>query len=444
MKRLICSLLILIGSTLISPAQHIESLVDNAVARLEQSFQGRYQVPAAVAALENESDLSDLAVQRIYQLLAARLEKLPALNYIDAMVQFSGKRGEFNRKSLERVDFLISLRLLRRENAVGLGISVFSRRTDQVISVHYVEAEIGPAEAAVLAVRETAFREAGFSPLLELAMRPGLLDVASLVFPDNTEQCVFFYPEQLEFYTLNGGQPEPAGVVKLEWPGAYYPTLQPEGKILVLQRQNVPYLTVGSNFATESILLTRREGSWQVMGGLPFTPLTAVTVNGAEYLVGARYAEGRNFFKGRLLLLPMQGEEWNGGTPLEKSVPEFFQAAFACRGAEWSALHLIDRTYHWQTTTPDGEEVFRDNARAGSTVAVSGERWLAHSDFSQGRDRLFLVDIADGGRRPLYENALDAEVLFIHAGRGNGVDGFWVALRAADGRCTLQFWGKKE
>src|SRR5512145_748002 len=116
MKKAIGALLLIIALSSGAGAQEgAEALVAESAAYLGKFFKDKFDVRVAVVRLENESELSDLAMQKVYQLLVSRLEGEKNIRLADLMVGFANGRGEFNLSQTEDLDFLIDLKLIQNK-----------------------------------------------------------------------------------------------------------------------------------------------------------------------------------------------------------------------------------------------------------------------------------------------------------------------------------------
>ena len=90
---LLTAILILLFQAL--PAQGIESLAQSASGFLSTFFKDKFDSRAAVVQIDNLSDLSDLAIQKAYQLIFAQLEGEKNLQFLDLLIDFTGKQRQF-------------------------------------------------------------------------------------------------------------------------------------------------------------------------------------------------------------------------------------------------------------------------------------------------------------------------------------------------------------
>jgi hypothetical protein len=94
MKKAICSLLMLFSLAASGLAQQgAEALIGDGAAYLGTFFKSRFDIRVAVVRFENDSELNDLAMQKIYQMLISKLENEKNIRVADLLIQFAGGRG---------------------------------------------------------------------------------------------------------------------------------------------------------------------------------------------------------------------------------------------------------------------------------------------------------------------------------------------------------------
>ena len=80
-------------------------------------------------------------------------------------------------------------------------------------------------------------------------------------------------------------------------------------------------------------------------------------------------------------------------------------------------------------------------------MSTTNGEWLAVSDYSRNTDTLHFYKIENSGLRPVYENQINGEVVFISDGVWKNAQGFWiyVKLNVKKGKeYRLQFWSKRD
>ncbi|MCX6554305.1 MAG: hypothetical protein NTZ12_04710 [Candidatus Aminicenantes bacterium] len=429
------------------PQSNAEALVQEAADHVRAFFKNQAEARVAIVQFENDSELSDLAMQKIYQLLTARLEGDPNFKMFDLLVNFVNGRGEFNLSQAQELDYLLYLKFIQNKNKTGLGIILFSRWQDKLVSLKYIEKNLSQGEMDLLDVKNFAFPELGFSKLTEFEIKKNLMDVQSVSGADGQLEYYFYYPDEIVIYRAKGERLEKQSACKLNWTRPFYPVLNYQGKLLLFTARGGLTLTAGGNFSSYAQVLTFSENQWQETAKIGFVPFKLLVFNGSPYLVGARYDEGKNFFRDKIYFMPFSDPAVVSEIVEKKSFPAY-AIDFSTREGQLQGVHLIDRDYRYHLLTGDLAEKSPEAERRGASLAASDDQWLAVSDYSRQTDQIFFYDITAGGQRPVYSGKIRGEIQFISAGVWQAVKGFWVCSRLSQaddeyGRSVIQFWGKR-
>lgn len=447
MKKGICSLLLIFlycGTAF--GQQSAEALVAESAAFLDAFFKNRVAVRVAVVRFENDSELTDTAMQKIYQMLISSLEGEKNILVSDLLVNFANGRGEFNLSRVDDLHFLLDLKLIQNKSKTGLGLTIFSRLLDRIVAVKYFEKALGKGEMEYLNTANFAFSELGFSKLLEFESKKNLMDIQSITDSDGQDQYFFYYPDEIIIYLAREMRLEKSSQLRLEWTRPVYPVLHYEGKLLLLQTKQGLVLTAGNNFSPHAKALAFRDSQWQEIPDIDFVPCKYLFLNQNPYLVGARYEEGRNFFKDKIYFMPFSDPADRSGVYEKETIPAM-ALDFSVQEGQLQAVHLIDRSYKYHLFTSEFEEKLPLPEKKGASLAALGGEWLAVSDYTRTSDQLFFYDIQNGGQRPVYTGKIPGEIQFISAGVWQKIKGFWTGVRQKqDGqeRFLAQFWGKRD
>ncbi len=422
-----------------------ESLVQQAADYLRTFFNDKVAARAAIVQFENYSELTDEAMQKLYQLLTARIESDKNIKASDLLLSFAQGRGEFNLSRMNELDYLIHLRLIQNKSRAGMGIAIFSRWQDRLVSLKYLEKTISPAEMDFLNANHFAFAQMGFSRLCEFDIKENLLDVRSSPMADGQTRYFFYYPDEIIVFLAREGRLEKESQFKLTWGRPYYPVLHFQGKLLLFTSNQSLIMTVGGNFSPYAQVLTSSNGQWQETAKIDFVPIQHLVFNGSPYLVGGRYEEGRNSFTDRIYFMPYAEPAASSGILEKKALPAL-DMDFSTLDGQLQGIHLIDMDYRYHLLTSDLAEKTPVPERKGASLAVSNGQWLAISDYSRRQDQVFFYDIKSGGHRPAYSGKVAGEIQFISAGTWQGNEGFWICSHVSQEgveRSVLQFWGKR-
>jgi hypothetical protein len=422
-----------------------ESMVQEVADHLHTFFKNQAGVRVAVVQFENYSELTDLAMQKIYQVLTARLENEKNIKIFDLLVNFANGRGEFNVSKVNELDYLLYLKYIQNKNKTGLGLTIFSRFQDKIVSIKYFEKNLSKGEMEFLNTKNTAFSELGFSKLTEFESKKNLMDIQSISSADGATQYFFYYPDEIIIYQAKEERLEKQSSFKLRWARPFYPVLHYEGKLLLFTLNNAWMLTAGNNFSAYAQIWTFSNNQWQETGKIGFVPLKQLVFNQNPYLVGARYDEGKNYFRDEIYFMPFSDPAMNAEIVGKKTFPAY-AIDFSTQDGQLQGIHLIDRNYNYHLLTADLAEKTPELNKRGASLAVGEGQWLAVSDYSRQADQLFFYDIKTGGQRPVYTGKTPGEIQFITAGIWQKVNGFWVCVQLPQegfGRSILQFWGKR-
>lgn len=462
---LVVLVLVLFGfGTRSSYAQGLETLADELSNSVLDYFssKGESNIRFSIIKFENFSGITDLAAHKFYQQSAARLEGRPQAIFIDLMINFSQKKGEFNLNRIDRLDYLVYLKLIKNLDKVGAGIAIFSRSLDKIVYIKYFEENFPPGESNIYETVDYGFKGLGFSRQIEIDVEKNLLDFRSITAPDGEPspggQYFFFYPGEIEIFKTRDRQFKKFSSIKLTWGRPYYPVMDYEGKLCLFYRSNeegipVLYLTAGSNYSPRAKVLSYQNNQWQEIGTLDFVPIKAIHLNNSDYLTGALYDEGKNYFKEKLVLVPFAAGKLDTENPLEKKVVPFFTVDFSLPPGQTGneenvdGVHLIDSDYNYRFYAGDFQEQGPAYERRGSALAALDGQWLAVSDysFSTQKDKLYFYKIQEGSKQAVYENAINGSVIFISDGSWQNHPGFWVYVKEMKNDnpvYRLQFWSK--
>jgi hypothetical protein len=446
MKKAAWSLLILFLYPCFSfPQSGAESLVQEVTDHLQAFFKNKAGMRAAVVQFDNFSELNDLAMQKIYQMLTARLEKDKNIKISDLLINFVNGRGEFNLSKVSELDYLFYLKFIQNKSKTGLGMIIFSRWQDKLVSIKYVEKNLGTGEMEFLNAKDYAFSELGFSKLTEFETKKNLMDIQSVKSVDGQTQYFFYYPDEIIIYLAKEERLEKQSSFKLKWARPFYPVLNYLGKLLLLTFKQELILTVGNNFSSYAQVLTFSNNQWLETAKIGFVPFKQLVFNQNPYLVGARYDEGKNYFKDKIYFMPFNDPTVDSGIYEKKAFPAY-AIDFSIREGQLQGVHLIDRNYNYHLLTADFAEKTPEINKKGASLGVSEGQWLAVSDYSRQTDQIFFYDISSGGQRPVYSGKIPGEIQFITAGIWQTANGFWVCIQLPQGdyvRSVLQFWGKR-
>ena len=257
----------------------------------------------------------------------------------------------------------------------------------------------------------------------------------------------FYYPDKIDIFKISGSNFEKFFTIDLKWEQPYYPVKEYEGKLCYFYWENVLYLTVGGNFSEFSKVFTFSNNLWKEADKVKFVPFRYIILNNSSYLAGASYADAQNYFKDRIILYPFFKGKILKEKYYEKKVDEFYSIDFSTKEKVLDSIHIVDKNYNYKFLAADFEERTVDDNKKGSSMSTTNGEWLAVSDYSRNTDTLHFYKIENSGLRPVYENQINGEVVFISDGVWKNAQGFWiyVKLNVKKGKeYRLQFWSKRD
>jgi len=432
----------------------LSQLADRTAGTIKNFFIDQYNIKTTITKFENVAGISDLTAQRFYQLLVSKLETTDTFEYTDLMINFHQNKGVFNLNRTHPYNHLIYVKLIRDKNKIGAGIAIFSKTLDKIVFIKYLEEIYTAQEKEIYTTSNFGFDGMGFSKIMEMDTFENLLDCNSFLDQSGRLRFLFFYSEKIELFKLSGNRLIKILSYPFQWGVPYYPVQVKEGKLCVFFHDNQLYASVGTNFSKYSkILLFNEEHNEAIqVDAIDFVPFRRIYLNDMDYLAGSCYSLGKNYFQGKIILVPFHFINGQLGREkyFTKEVPPFYSMDFSISptGNILNSVHLIDRDYKYKFLADNFQELTDEEEERGSALCSLEGEWLAVSDFSNGSDRLYFYNIEEGGRRLIFQNKVQGEIRFISNGFWKAAPGFWVYISVSNANLTnieykLQFWSKK-
>jgi len=426
-------------------SQGLDQLAQKVNKGILDFFQDKYKVRTSIIKFENLSGQTDLMAHKFYQLLVSKLESSKTISFVDLLINFNEKRGQFNLNMVNKFNYWIYLKLIKNRSKIGAGLVIFSRSLDRIVWVKYFETLLSSGEKNILNTTGFGFKSLGFSKEIEIEANINLLDLKTVSDPNGQYSYYFYYPEKIIVYRLNGNLLKKDFSIKLKWGRPFYPVLEYAGRMLIFQIGNFQYLTVGNNFSPASVVFINQNNQWQEIGRVKFVPLKFIELNKNLYLTGSRYEEGKNHFQNKIILLPFDSGKFDKNQIFEKQIPYFYSLDFSTKDKELMSIHLVDRDYYYRFFAADFEEGTVERVKRGSSLSILDDQWLAVSDYTTLADKIYFYKVENGSRSLIYENEIPEEVVFISSGVWKANNGFWIyvkkSLKYGDD-FRLQFWRK--
>lgn len=426
-------------------SQGLDQLAQKVNKGILDFFRDQYNVRISIIKFENLSGQSDLVAQKFYQLLVSKLESSKEIGFVDLLINFNEKKGQFNLNRANQLNYWIYLKLIKNRTKIGAGFVIFSRSLDRIVCIRYFETSLNAGEKDILITISFGFESLGFYKEIEMEATKNLLDLKTVLNPDGQYSYYFYYPEKVVAYSLTGNLLKKDFSIDLKWGRPFFPVLEYSGRLLIFQVDHSRFLTVGNNFSPKSMLFMKQNGQWQEIDRINFVPLKCIELNKTLYLAGARYEEGKNHFQNRIILLPINSGKFDKSQIFEKQIPTFYSLDFSTRNKELMSVHMVDRNYYYRFFASDFEERMVEKVKRGSSLSILNDQWLAISDYTTVADKIFFYKVENGSRNLVYETEIPEEVVFISAGAWKTNNGFWIFVKKPleyGDDYKLQFWRK--
>ncbi len=446
-------LFIQIGSTqsTVVAERGINPLID----RLTKSvitFLNEQRVPSvSIIGLRNRTQLSDDAVQKIYQLIVYRLDRDKSIDFKDSMLSFTKGVGRFNRRTHRTVRFLMSVTMIRNRSRIGFGVSIFSVNLDKTVFVKYVESDVTHGEVSFLNIRENRFSEFGFEKIVELDSKKGLLDMRSVVSSAESSAAplyYFYYIDRIQVFQFSSNRLKKIAVIKLNETDAsdFFPAIEVEGRLFFFTFGTDSYMVVSNNTRKNSLVYKNQQGTWESVAKIGFVPFEAFLSNNKHYFIGGQYEPGKNYFKENLVLKSIENTLNGVDEKFYKRIEPFYSISFLKENDRIVSMYTIDRKYQFINYGANFEATESNQSRFGYAFSVLENQWIVRTAYTSASDQLKFYKINEIEDKPKYEKPISGEVHFINGGQWNQMKGLWVYVKKRINNYDvykLQFWSKK-
>ncbi len=406
----------------------------------------------ATVEFTNNSFLSDLEAQTLYQLLSMELEQTGRLVYRDLMVEFSTGKGRFNFSDLSRIRYGLYLALVNSSDGIGLAASLRLMNSSRLLGLVYKTVPIEVDELRALAQLRSSDLAAGFMLQRQESFR---LENSIFHFSQNCEQAdsTEFFALTPDFLILWQGVTPNQGAgtkIPIKWPFPRTPSVQNEGRINIMSSGSQRILAVGANFSSQSLIFQLTPQGWQQSAALPFIPLYSAKLGDDLFLIGSRFIPGTNRYEGMLHLLNMTSWVPGGADApktARKAVDPFFDTAVLYRAdSRLNSVFTVGDSYLLAMSDAEWKPLLTSEQRypTGANLVTVADRWLLTSAAGKNKDTLNLFDAADGGLRFVGSQPMEGMIHSLSEGRLAGQRGVWV-LRHLTGQdrhrlMWLDFW----
>lgn len=430
-----------------------QSSLDRLASRSADEILALCKAPKPIVAVVefcNYSFLSDVQVQTFYQILAMKLEQSGKVNYRDLLVDFSAGKGRFNLSDLNRIRYGLFLVMYDTPKGLAFSAAVRLLESSKLLGLVYQSETISVDE--MWAVSQLASASPTAALLLQRQESYRIDNTVFCLIQDldssTTKDLYALTPDQLIVWQAmmpNQGQ---GRKIPLKWPFPKTPSIQNEGRMSFIKVGPNRYLTVGSNFSTQSLVMRITPQEAVPVASLPFVPLWTAQLGGEPYLVGCRFVPGANRYDGSLQLLNLSAWTSESASPktAQKRMDSFYDMTVLNRPQQLNALFWVDENNRLNMADAQWNPLLspeRMPASGANAVCVAG-RWLLTSGSDELNDTLQIYGISDGGLLPIGSQTLEGRIHSMSEGLLEGKPGAWVLrfLDDAYGRRTswLDFW----
>lgn len=448
-KKTLVILLLCFGMPLVS-----QTAIATLVQETSRDILNLLQAPKPVLAVvdfKDNSYLSDLEAQTVYQLLAMNLEQSGRVVFRDLMVDFSSGRGHFNYSKSEGVRYSLYLVILDTADGIALAASVRLVESAELVGLVYRKARINPE--VFWAVSQTVNPSASAAMILSSQESYRIDNSIFSVFQDLTKEDGGLYALSPDFLLVwrnlmpNQG---PAEKMPLTWPYPRTPSIENEGKINSFTVAGQAYLALGSNFSSHSLIVPLGRAERKILTTLPFIPFLTAVMGEAQYLIGGRYIPGTNSFDGVLHFLSL--ESWNPDTDstvstAQKRMDPFYDLTVSLgEDRRLNAVYSVGDAYSLSMRDSEWNPLIPQQTApiSGASMTALEGKWLLTSGTEVEGDSLILYDIEDSGLRHIGSVRVQGRIHSLTQGKINGQSGVWLIRHERDstGRklTWLDFW----
>jgi len=446
-KTLFFFIILLINITLFSKSS-IDLLTEKASNSINEFFKKKYDVNYTIIGLKDYSNIDKEVLSQFYQLLVSKLENIQNTKFYDLLVSIEDNESIFNLKSVElkKINYFLSLKVIRNYNKLGLVISVFSKILDKVVFLDYIEVNYKKEEEDYFKTINYVFKRVGFSRIVELNVKKGLLNVSSFLMPDGVVRYFFLYDKKIDIYQYNKNRLIKIFTLKIKWKRPFYPNLERIGNIKSFQYKKVFYLILTINSYPYSIVYSFENNEWKLKDYIKFNIIDVVNFRNTIYLIGSNFVFGKNYYNGKIFYLPFKNNHFLKNEILTKNIAPFYSLGIDNNEEYIKSYFVINKDYLLNVLSNNLEIISNSDNKLGAELSVLKGKWLVTSFYSNIKDKLLFYKIDDSSYVKKYEENLNGIVKFISSGYYKLLKGFWVYLKIEKNNeinYSLQFWSKQ-
>lgn len=451
MKKFFLLLTLIILFLNLSYTQGLENLADKAGNSIKSFFKIHKHSKSSVLSLQNHSVLNDFEIQQFYQLFVSKFDNEDYINFEDLFLNFSNNRGIFNKSRIKDLDFLISLNFINKMGKIGVGVVIFSRKFDRIVSVRYFENKIGEGEKLTLKHINYSFKDTGFKKQYDMNLHGNLLDVISvkIIINESTIKnlTILFYLNKISVYNIDRKSIKKLSEISMKWERPFYSAHKYEGRAFYFKFNDKHYISIGGNFSKKTKLFTIDLKTNQLIPGreLNIIPIRKLTLNRNIVLMGVNFYPGKNFFLGKIYLMNLSKSNLYENEIYEKKISEFYSITVLKIKNVIKNINTIDLDYKLRVYDEVFNNIYTSPNKYGYSLGSFNDKWIVNSSYTKGSDIINFFKTGSAMSDPQYSNKIDGEINFISPGYFVDREGVWVKIEDNKNTFTktkLQFWSK--
>lgn len=442
MKKLITVIFFFLLTSIFINSQGIQILSKKISGNIETFFSDKNRVNYSIIRFENYSYLSDLELQRFYDLIITDLERSETARFKDLLTGFNNGKGNFNLNRINEINHIVTIKLINNMGKLGAGIIIYSRNLNRIVSIRYYEEPIKKREIELLGISDPGISSREYLKVFDLKVNKNLLNVASYNI-NGTEHIFFLLNDRIDVYKITENSISKKNTNRIDWERPYFPAIHNEGNLFLFEDNSEIFLVAGSNFSKYSYVFKITGNKLKSFSKMNFCAFDVFMINEVRYIAGFNFSFGKNFYTGKLFLKQFKSVNFDSGETFVKSLPDFYSAAFLKDGADFRSIFLVDLNYNMRVFSDTMSETTGFESKSGSTHAIS-DSVIAVSDHVETNDRLKILKI-ENKMNPIFDKKIQGEIKLIKNGTFGGKRGFWIIVKTDNNglkKLKLQFWRK--
>jgi len=448
-KWIFVFLIFFLNSLAFSVNKDFMSLTENLTENVVEFVQTKRIPSLSIVKIKNSTNLSDNSVQKLYQMIVARLENNKKIVFKDSMIGFFNDKGKFNYRVAKTVRYLMEMTLIRNMTKIGVGVSIYSVILDKIVFYKYYEWEPKSGELRYLNIMENKFRDFGFTKIVEINTNRGLLDLITLKMDDKKKHYYFYYYDHIDVFSKENNILKKINVIRLNLKtNNYFNVIEREGRLFVFEFNNMRYLVLGNNFYRKYSVYKYKENKWVFYSNINLIPFEVFESNSEKYFIGGQYEIGKNFFKNKLIMKSLNSLLNNSNEEYYKTIDSFFSISFHKDEKKIKNFYIVNKNYNFIYYGPDFEIYGKDKGRKGYAMSLINNKWIVKTSYTYGNDdKLYFSKVNDSETKIKYSSNIKGNIIFLREGLWNNKSGIWAYIKSSVNNYNvykLQFWSKNE